>query len=45
MKKQIISKKLYEDLKNHFVGMGRMTLAQFKRWIKNDWKHKKLAKK
>lgn len=44
MKKQTISKKLYEDLKNHFVGMGRMTLAQFERWIKNDWKSKSRKK-
>lgn len=31
---------LYQDYKNHFVGMGRMTKTQFDQWYYETWKPK-----
>jgi hypothetical protein len=31
---------LYQDYKNHFVGMGRMTKTQFEQWYYETWKSK-----
>ena len=39
-KKHYSKKDLYEDYKNHFVGMGRMTKTQFDQWYYETWKPK-----
>lgn len=43
-KNQYSRESLYQDYKNHFVGLSRMTLTQFNQWYYEKWKIKKTNK-